>query len=174
MNFAIISLARYWFRLWSNFPLLVRFGKRGHQIWTPRSGARIYLLILKSRCKMRVEKLKEERTKLTNQTVALPTDLLRNSDGPGLSIHLMPDFAQGATHQGCPIPPTSLKIISMPSTARTASSLRKPNSVSCPRSNRTMVSLVRPQWAATSRWLNLRALRLAATASPISGCDLTE
>src|SRR5271166_721218 len=81
-----------------------------------------------------------------------------------IELHAPPRSRRNSSR--VPAAPTSVKESSSPSTARTASSLREPNSVNCPRSNRTRVSRVSPVRLATSRWLNLRALRLAATASP--------
>src|ERR1700691_4704023 len=67
-----------------------------------------------------------------------------------------------------PEAPTSVKLISRPSTASTASSLREPNSDTCPRSKRTRDSLVMPERREISLWVSPRAFRLVDTASPSS------
>src|ERR1700685_3596281 len=67
-----------------------------------------------------------------------------------------------------PAAPTSGKLISRPSTASTARSLREPNSDTCPRSKRTRDSLVIPERRATSLWFSPRAFLLIETSSPSS------
>src|ERR1035437_4149185 len=84
-----------------------------------------------------------------------------------VQLHAVPPRSRRSSSR-VPDFPASTKLISIPRTARTASSFREPNSVSCPRSKRTRDSLVRPERAATSLWCSLRAFRRAATASPSS------
>src|SRR6202789_1967723 len=80
------------------------------------------------------------------------TDLFKNANVATeyLDIQRQAPPRSSCSSSRLPEAPTSVKLISRPSTASTAKSLREPNSDTCPRSKRTSDSLVIPERRATS------------------------
>src|SRR5580692_12899894 len=97
-------------------------------------------------------------------------DLFKNANmaTEDMDIELQAPPRSRRSSSRVPEAPTSVKVISRPSTASTASSLREPNSDTCPRSKRTRDSLVMPERREISLWVSPRAFRLVDTASPSS------
>src|ERR1035438_991134 len=97
-------------------------------------------------------------------------DLFKNANvaTEDVDIQLQAPLRSRRSSSRVPEAPTSVKVISRPSTASTARSLREPNSDTCPRSKRTRDSLVIPERRETTLWFSPRAFRLVETASPNS------